>query len=200
MKYLLIALLIITASTIMAQEYNKAEELKGIQPGSNAPLFEAVDMNGEIFSLPDALKASPVVLIFYRGHWCPVCNKHLAKLQDSLQLITNKGVTLIAVSPEKPALLKKTSKKTGAEFRLLYDKDYEIATAYGVKFKPKKMQLATYNVALGADLKDAHSDESQQLPIPATYIIDQKGKIVWRHFNPDYKKRADVKDILKNLP
>ena len=199
MKYLLVVLMMTTGNA-MGQDYKKADELKGLKTGSTAPHFEAVDMNDNIFSLRDALNENPVVLIFYRGHWCPVCNKHLAKLQDSLQLILDRGVELIAVSPEKPELLKKTSEKTGAEFRLLHDEDYKIAAAYGVKFRPTGMQLATYNVALGADLKDAHSDETQQLPIPATYIIDQEGKIAWRHFNPDYKQRSQVKDILKNLP
>jgi peroxiredoxin len=57
-----------------------------------------------------------------------------------------------------------------------------------------------YNKLLGARLKKAHSDDSERLPIPATYIIDSQGKVVWRHFDPDYKKRSSVTDILANLP
>jgi len=57
-----------------------------------------------------------------------------------------------------------------------------------------------YNKVLKAELKNSHSDDSEQLPIPATFIIGQDGKIIWRHFDPDYKKRSDVTDIVKNLP
>nr|NQU92093.1 AhpC/TSA family protein [Bacteroidota bacterium] len=55
-------------------------------------------------------------------------------------------------------------------------------------------------VMLGAKLKETHSDDSQRLPIPATYIIDQNGKIIWRQFDPDYKERSTVNGILKALP
>ncbi len=55
------------------------------------------------------------------------------------------------------------------------------------------------NTKLGANLKDSHSDDSQRLPISATYIIEKNGTIVWRQFNPDYKKRSTVKKILENL-
>jgi peroxiredoxin len=57
-----------------------------------------------------------------------------------------------------------------------------------------------YNTVLGGSLKKAHSDESQQLPIPATYILNKEGEIVWRHFDPDYKKRAKIEDIISNIP
>jgi peroxiredoxin len=69
-----------------------------------------------------------------------------------------------------------------------------------VAFRPTKFERAIYNKILKADLKNAHSDESQQLPIPATFIIGKDGKIIWRHFDPDYKKRSTVDDIVKNIP
>ncbi len=89
---------------------------------------------------------------------------------------------------------------TGAEFSLLYDEGYEISDAYDVTFTPTKSKLVIYNTALGANLKETHSDDSQRLPIPATFIINRQGTIVWRQFNPDYKKRSTVKEIIENLP
>lgn len=61
------------------------------------------------------------------------------------------------------------------------------------------MQLITYNTLLGGKLKDSHSDDSQRLPIPATYIINQEGIIIWRQFDPNYKNRSTVQGILKAL-
>ena len=182
-----------------AQDYRSAKEAEGISVGTTAPVFSALDANNHKFSLETALEQGPVVLIFYRGFWCPVCNKHLSKIQDSLKLIEEKGAKVIAISPEKPEYLGKMEKKTGAEFTLLYDEGYKISDAYDVTFKPNKGTLITYNTILGAKLKKTHSDESQRLPIPATYVIDQSGTITWRQFNPDYKKRSNVADILNAL-
>ncbi|MDT8394187.1 MAG: peroxiredoxin-like family protein [Bacteroidales bacterium] len=182
-----------------AQEYRSAEEAEGLKVGSMAPVFTALDADSSIFSLEEALKDKPVVLIFYRGFWCPVCNKHLSQIQDSLKLIEEKGARVIAVSPEKPEYLGLMAEKTGAAFTLLYDEDYKIADAYDVTFKPSATTLFTYNTLLGAKLKKTHSDDSQRLPIPATYLIDKNGVISWRQFDPDYKKRSNVADILQAL-
>lgn len=184
----------------MAQDTKSAQQTKGIQIGSKAPLFTATNLNDEKIALQDLLQKGPVVIIFYRGQWCPICNRHLQSLQDSLQLIYNKGAQVIAISPEKSEFLKKTAEKTNAKFELLYDEGYKIAKAYDVLFKPEFMSRTIYNTFLGANLKNAHSDDSQQLPVPATYIVGQDGKVIWRHFDPDYKKRSSVKDIVANLP
>lgn len=167
--------------------------------GVNAPIFKALDADSNQFSLEHALIKSPVVIIFYRGFWCPVCNKHLGSIQDSLKMIEEAGAKVIAISPEKPEYLDKMVQKTGAQFTLLYDEGYKIADAYDVSFKPTSMQLFTYNTILGGKLKETHSDDSQRLPIPATYIVDQDGMIIWRQFDPNYKNRFSVSEILKAL-
>ena len=186
-------------SVVFSQPNRSVKEAHGLQVGTSAPLFKALDADSNTFNLETSLQQKPVVLIFYRGFWCPVCNKHLGSIQDSLSMIEASGAKVIAISPEKPDYLNKMAEKTGAEFTLLYDEGYKIANAYDVTFKPTSTQLFTYNVVLGAKLKKTHSDESQQLPIPATFIISRDGIIRWRQFNPDYKKRASVKDILKAM-
>ncbi len=193
-------LLLFLSNIMMAQQYRSAKEAKGLAVGEKAPRFEALDQNNNPFKLEQALKNGPVVMIFYRGHWCPVCNKHLGRVQDSLQSIYERGASVIAVSPEKVELLSKTAGKTEAEFILLHDEGYAIADAYDVTFRPDSMTRLMYNTMLGANLKSAHDDESQRLPIPATYIIGTEGTILWRHFDPDYKKRSTVQDIIKHLP
>jgi peroxiredoxin len=184
----------------MAQEEHKTlKEAHGLQVGALVNNFHAIDLQDSTFVLSEALKNGPVIIIFYRGYWCPVCNKHLSNLQDSLQLIYDKGASVVAVSPEKSEFLKHTAEKTHASFSLLYDEDYKISNAFDVTFKPDSATRLLYNTMLGADLKNAHSDESQRLPIPATFIIGQDSKVVWRHFDPDYKKRASVNDIVVAL-
>jgi peroxiredoxin len=192
--------IIFTMTNIHAQETRSVDEAKGLEIGTEAPDFRAKDASGKEFQLASALKNGPVVMIFYRGHWCPFCNKHLGAIQDSLQLIMDKGATVVAVSPQNPEYLDKMAEKTGATFRLLYDEGYVIANAYDVTFTPEKKELFVYNTALNAKLKKSQSDDSQRLPIPATYIIGRDGVIAWRQFDPDYKNRSSVQEILANLP
>lgn len=194
-----VVLIILAANHAYSQTDKKVNDANGLEVGNEAPMFNAIDADSTKFSLREAIAKGPVVLIFYRGYWCPVCNKHLGSIQDSLKMIEAVGAKVIAVSPEQPEYLDKMADKTGAEFTLLYDKDYKIAEAYDVDFNPTKTQLFTYNVILGGKLKKTHSDDSQRLPIPATYIIDTNGKIIWRQFDHNYKNRSSVKEILNAL-
>lgn len=192
-------ILTILTSTVQSQTERSVTEAKGLKVGTKAPMFLALDADSNIFSLKEAIHESPVVIIFYRGFWCPVCNKHLASIQDSLKMIEAKGVRVIAISPEKPEYLSKMASKSGAKYSLLYDEAYEISNAYDVTYKPTTMQLFTYNTFLGAKIKKTHTDSTQQLPIPATYLINKEGKIIWRQFDPNYKNRSSVKAILESI-
>ncbi|MCH7763804.1 MAG: AhpC/TSA family protein [Candidatus Marinimicrobia bacterium] len=170
-----------------------------LSKGDRAPLFEGVDQNGENINLAELLEKGSAVLIFYRGQWCPFCSKHLSELQDSLQMILDKGVSVIAVSPEKTENIKKTILKTNATFPILYDEGYKIMNAYGVAYIETTENVEKYNSYLKADLENANWDGSNTLPIPATYVIGVDGKIKYVHFNPDYKDRTSVSEILKQL-
>ncbi len=180
--------------------YRKAKDGLGLTLGAKVNDFEAEDLHGETFRLSEALKKGPLVIVFYRVQWCPLCNKHLKKLQKNFSKIEEKGAQLVAISPERSEFLKMTAEKTGADFRLLYDKDYQLSKLFDVDFLPGKMHRLMYNNMLGAKLKAAHSDDSQRLPIPATFILNTSGLVVWRHFDPDYTKRSEIEDIINNLP
>ena len=198
MRYLLYALLLLISPQVFSQS-NSSMQPQGLEVGEKVPLFSASDQNDNQFNIAEALKKGPVVLIFYRGQWCPHCNKHLSAIQDSLKYINAKGARVVAVSPEKPDLLAKSAEKSGAKFTLLYDEGYKICDAFDVTFRPGRGTQIMYNLGLGADLKNAHSDDSGRLPVPATFIINQEGKIIWKQFDTDYKNRSTVAEILKNL-
>ena len=125
MKKLILSIcLFFTVYALAAQE---APE--GLFIASKAPDFKATDQNGKEIRLKDLLKKGKVVVVFYRGQWCPYCNKELSRLQDSLQFIIDKGATLIAISPEKPEMVAKTVEKTKATYSILYDKELKIMKA-----------------------------------------------------------------------
>lgn len=202
MKYIIMAIFsFYLLGNVKGQDQNikSMKEAVGLEVGAKAPLFDGLDQDGEKQNLVDLLKKGPVVLVFYRGQWCPICNRHLSTLNDSLDAIYSKGASVVAISPEKPENIKQTIEKTNARFTLLYDEGYEISESFDVAFLPDFATRTAYNTALGANLKNAHSDESQRLPIPATFIIGQDRTIIWRHFDPNYRNRATVSDILSEL-
>lgn len=203
MKAGLLLLLLVGFSSLQTHAQNvqwSIEKAIGLQVGDTVTDFQAMDQEDSTFNLNAALQNGPIVLVFYRGQWCPFCNRHLSDLQDSLSLITEKGGQVIAISPEKPEYLTKMREKTGASFTLLYDQGYKIAEQFGVLFAPDSATIRKYNTFLNANLQEAHGNDQELLPIPATYIIARDGTIVWRHFDPNYKNRSSVMEILKNLP
>ncbi|MEO6232892.1 MAG: peroxiredoxin-like family protein [Ferruginibacter sp.] len=170
----------------------------GLQVNDNAPTFTSKDQNGKTINLKNALKQGPVVIVFYRGQWCPYCNKQLMRLEDSLSLITGKGATLIAVTPEKPANISKTIEKTKATYPVLFDDGLKIMKSYDVAFAVDTATIEKYK-KYGIDFNEANGVNGANLPVPAVYIINQKGVIVFRYFDPDYRKRVTVAEILTYL-
>ena len=114
-------------------------------------------------------------------------------------MITDKGATLVAVSPEKPENISKTAEKTKATYSILYDEGLKIMKAYHVAFEVPENTITRYRNA-GIDLEKANGGgNGKHLPVPAVYIIDKESTVTYRFFEPDYKKRPSVKELLENL-
>ena len=192
-KFICLTLAILTGIVALSQE---APE--GLFINSKAPDFKANDQHGKEIRLKDLVKQGKVVLVFYRGNWCPFCNRQLKKLEDSLSLITEKGASVIAVTPEKPEGIAKTVEKTGAEYSILYDDEQKIMKAYEVDFEVPENTIKRYRNT-DIDLEKINGRNWKYLPVPAVYIIDKELNITYRFFNSDYKKRPSVQEIVKNL-
>jgi len=171
---------------------------QGIGINDKAPVFIAKDQNGKKVSLKNELKNGNVVLVFYRGQWCPYCNRQLNALQDSLGFIKQKGATLIAVSPEKPANISKTVEKTKATYSVLFDDSLKIMKSYDVAFQADNTTIEKYK-KYGIDFNEVNGNNGATLPVPAVYIINKEGIITFKHFDPDYRKRVSVQEILSHL-
>jgi peroxiredoxin len=172
---------------------------EGLFINSKAMDFKAKDQNGREVSFKELRKKGPVVVLFYRGNWCPYCNKELKRFQDSLQYITDKGAQLVAVTPEGGEGIAKTVEKTKASFPIVYDEDMKIAHAYQVAFNVDDLTLGRYKNA-GIDLL-ANNQQKQKayLPVPAVYVVNKEGSVTFRYFEADFRKRVSVKEILNNL-
>ncbi|MEP7231456.1 MAG: peroxiredoxin-like family protein [Ginsengibacter sp.] len=170
----------------------------GLQVNDKAPEFTAKDQNGKVISLEDALKNGKVVLIFYRGQWCPYCNKQLKGMEDSLSFITAKGASVLAITPEQPAMVGKTIEKTKATYSILSDDHLKIMKAYDVAYSLDAATVEKYK-GYGIDFSSANGNNGANLPVPAVYIIDTNGNIAYRHFDTDYTKRASIQEIVDHL-
>ena len=188
---LLLAPLVVSAQTTSLTA-------SALKVGETAPAFSAKDANGQPVELGKLLKKGPVVLYFYRGQWCPYCNKQLSQLQDSLQLLTAKGAQVVVVSPETQDNIGKTVAKTKASFPIVHDQDFAIMKAYRTAFSVDPATALKYK-GFGLDLQAANGASQDVLPVPATYVIGQNGKIKFVYFNPDYRQRVSVKQVAQAL-
>ncbi|RYY55659.1 MAG: AhpC/TSA family protein [Chitinophagaceae bacterium] len=171
---------------------------EGLFLNSKAPEFKGTDQNGKTVRLKDLRKEGKVVLVFYRGQWCPSCNKYLSLLNDSLQAIAGKGATVVAITPETTENVGKTVEKTKAGFSILSDEGLKIMKAYDVEFEVPGNTLERYRNS-GINIAENNGANGNFLPIPATYVIDKEGNVVYRFFNADYKKRPSIDEILVAL-
>jgi len=177
---------------------SNAQDPTGLKLGEKAPNIHAMDQFGKSFDLEEQLENGPVVLMFYRGHWCKYCNRQLEELSDSLSFIINKGASIITVTPEVMEFVDETSRQYKSSFRIISDTEMKIMNDYKVTFEVKKSTITKYKFA-GINLDKYNGENGTNLPVPATYIINQDGYIEYAYFDANYKKRVSVKTILMNL-
>jgi peroxiredoxin len=166
--------------------------------GNIAPAFSGTDQYGKKVVLKDLLKISKVIVVFYRGHWCPYCNRELIAIQDSLSMIHAKRAGVVAISPELPEYVEKTVQKTAATFPIISDKSHVIMDGYGVT---TQLDAATQNrlKTVGIDLAVVNGSNGYILPIPAVFIINQNGQIDYIFFEPNHRIRPSVQQLLDHL-
>lgn len=188
------------AFTIIALFYGviSLAQPTGLKEGDRAPLFTAKTHSGNTIRLKSLLKKGPVVLFFYRGSWCPYCNKQMAQLQDSINYIIRKGGSVVGITPETEVSMNKIILKSKASFPLIHDKEYHIMKAYDVSFTVDTATISKYK-KYNIDLEKSNGNTQYVLPVPATYVIGTNGIIKFVYFNKDYTKRASVSEILTHL-
>ena len=172
---------------LIATEIDK----KTLKTGDKVPAFSLPNQNGEMASLPESL----VVLNFYRGGWCPYCNFELGALQKFVPEFEAAGAKLIAITPETPDNSMNTKEKNALSFDILSDAGNKVAKQFGLVFTlPTEIQ-SIYD-AFGIDVNKHNGDGSFELPIPATYVINSAGEIVYHFVNSDYTQRSEPSDVL----
>jgi len=167
------------------------------QVGDLAPDFELKNTLGESVTLADYLKKGSVILTWYRGGWCPYCNLTLQRLQLELPNFKARGANLIALTPELPDRSLSTSEKQALAFEVLSDIDNQVAKNYGIVFELIPEVATSYQQAF--DMHSYNGNSSNELPLTASYVINQEGKIIYAFLDADYRNRAEPSTILAAL-
>jgi peroxiredoxin len=190
-----------TVKTIYADGLQAVEESGVVagakQLGDKAPDFALTNAKGETVRLSDVLKNGPVVLTWYRGGWCPYCNLTLRALQAELPNFKAAGANLLALTPELPDQSMSTAEKHELEFEVLSDIGSNVAREYGIVYKLTDDVAKIYEEKFG--LSEYNGNDSNELPLAATYIIARDGTITYAFLDVDYRNRAEPSVITAEL-
>jgi len=166
--------------------------------GSAAPDFSLPNAHGEPVASEALWGDGPAVVSFYRGGWCPYCNIELKALQDRLPEIEALGARLVAISPETPDNALTTQEKNEVGFDVLSDDGNRVASAFGLTFRLPDEVNQIYK-GFGIDLEVSNGEESQTLPVPATFVIGKGGKVLKAFVDADYTQRLEPDEIIDAL-
>jgi len=166
--------------------------------GAKAPQFELQDHDGKVVSSSDLLAKSRLVVCFIRGRWCPFCVGQMEAMNLILPQIEQAGATLVAISPQtvKQSFFMHDQHKL--RFPLLSDAHNHVACQFGLTYRVPAEQEAVYRRAF-VNLPFTNGDESWELPIPATFIVDGDGAILYASANEDYTDRPEPAEIVRVL-
>ena len=174
------------AATTKLAESKLGEQ--ALQAGQQMPDFALPDATGKLVSSAALRASGPLLISFYRGHWCPYCNLELKALQAELDTIKSYGATLIAISPQTPDQSLTTQEKNELKFPVLSDEGNRVARQFGLVFT-LDVSLRPIYQSFGIDIVAHNGDQSFELPVAATYLVAQDGAVIKSFINVDYRER-----------
>jgi peroxiredoxin len=180
------------AAAALAESSILAQALK---EGDRAPMFELPDAFGGTVRLADILAGGPAVVSFYRGNWCPFCNLELRALQRELDGAEASGVTLVAISPNTPDVSAELVDAAQLTFPVLSDHDNHVAKQFNLVYEMIPEHIEYYRDH-NRDIGALNGTEAWELPVPATYVIDQAGVIRYAFVDLNHRVRAEPSDVV----
>ena len=154
-----------------AESFSDVESL-AIKVGAAAPGFTLTDANGNTVTLSDYQGESNVMLLFFRGHWCPFCMAQLDDLQALFPELASYNVQLLGISPDSTEKAQGIAEQFDQPYVFLSDSDLKVAAAYGVKTQ-------------------------KDMPHPSVILINKQGEVVWYYVGEDYKRRPSASQLRK---
>ena len=170
------------------------QQVQPLAVGTRAPSFSARTTEGALRTFePDSYK-KPLVVIFYRGGWCPYCNAQLSDLHLVEPKLRKSGFEIVFLSTDRPELLYSSLKATDIHYTLLSDNRLEAAKTFHVAYHVDDATFAKMR-EYGVDLEASTGTKQHELPVPSVFIIDTSGTIRFVYSNPDYKIRLGADEL-----
>jgi peroxiredoxin len=178
----------------------KAKHLAGsvLSVGAKVPVFELNNHNGTPLSSTELLGKGRLVICFFRGRWCPFCVGQLEAMNLLLPQIEQAGASLVAISPQTVQQSFFMADQHKLRFPLLSDAGSQVARQFGLVYAVPDDQQAIYRRSF-VNLPFANGDNSWELPIPATFIIERDGSILSAFADQDYTERPEPREIVRQL-
>ena len=166
--------------------------------GAKAPDFELADGDGKTFRSADALSRGRLVVSFYRGRWCPYCVAELETLRDVLPQVQDAGASLVAISPQTAKQSYFTADQHQLRFPVLSDPGNRVARQFGLVYRlPQELEQLYRSIFINLPL--ANGDESWELPLPASYVLERDGTVLFAFADPDHMRRAEPAELVERL-
>lgn len=166
--------------------------------GDAAPQFELPDGDGMMWHSEELLASGPLVILFYRGRWCAYCNTQLAAMQEIHQQIALAGASLVAISPQTQKHTYMTRDMHKLRFPVLSDAGNQVARKFGLVYRlPAELQ-AMYE-SIMTKLPGYNGEQSWELPLASTYVVQPDGKISWARIDADWRHRPEPEDSVSWL-
>lgn len=169
----------------------------GLKEGDPIPDVSLRTEEDQPVRLQALVAKQPTVLIFYRGGWCPYCNKHLSGLVGIQDELKAAGVQMLAISIDQPSKLKETPDHDELGYTLLSDADATVSEAFGIAFTVPDELVNKYKNSYGIDLEAASGRTHHKLPHPSVYVVGRDGIIRFAHVNENYKVRLRPEKVLE---
>jgi len=163
--------------------------------GAAAPSFQLPDQDGKVVSSQELLSRGRLVICFIRGRWCPFCVAQLEAMNSVLSQIEKAGAGLIAISPQTIKQSFFMRDQHHFRFPLLSDAGNQVARQFGLVYRVPDEQKQVYSRTF-VNLPFLNGDANWELPIPATYILERDGRVVYASADPDYTRRPEPEQVI----
>ncbi|MDX1641335.1 MAG: peroxiredoxin-like family protein [Balneolaceae bacterium] len=192
---LTIFLMIVAGACTSSNVADSADEVKPLETGENIPDVTLSNAFGHDIRLTEVVSEKPTLLVFYRGGWCPYCNKHLSQLAEIEGQLYDMGIQIVGISPDRPDYLRESTMEHELSYQLLSDADMNTSKKFGLAFRVDSTTINRYKNG-GLDLAERAGEDHYLLPVPAAFLVDTTGTIQYRYFNSDYTVRVGNEELL----
>lgn len=168
----------------------------GLKAGKKVPDFNLNAHNGEPINLEVLLEEAPLLVIFYRGGWCPYCNVQIRQLTEAYPEFKKRGVFPVLISVDEIDGAALASRSYEIPFAVLSDPKLSAHMAFDVVMEIDAETYKQYQ-GYGIDLEAWSGQSHHKIAVSSAFVVDESGMVKWAHTSKDYKTRPSPEQLLQ---